>query len=278
MRKLNPITHVRAIHDIISLLTSHRQLTWEMTKKELTDKYAGQIFGTFWVIAHPLFMMAVYVTLFGFLLNRRAGALGIGLPFDYISYLLVGLIPWMCAQEVMTKSVTVIVNEKDLVKQIVFPTEVLPVKCVLASLPSQFIGTVILFLYVFLKHGYLHVTYLLLPLLILTQTFAMIGVAYILSSMGVFLRDMKDFVQLFTFAGVFVTPIFFIPGGVDSNFEKIFFLNPFSYMIWCYQDVCYFGHVAHPLAWILFPLMSFGIFYIGYGIFYKLKNLFGNVL
>ena len=43
----------QAFTEIISLLTRHRDLTWEMAKRELSDRYAGQAFGLMWAIGHP---------------------------------------------------------------------------------------------------------------------------------------------------------------------------------------------------------------------------------
>src|SRR5207249_291249 len=115
------------------------------------------------------------------------------LPLDYIVYLLSGLIPWMAFQESMAKSATVIVANASIVKQVVFPIEVLPVKGVLASMLTQLISTTVLVGYVLVSHGSLPWTYALLPVLWLGQFLAMCGLSYALSAVGTFVRDIKDF-------------------------------------------------------------------------------------
>jgi lipopolysaccharide transport system permease protein len=277
MSRLNPITHVRALHDIISLLTSHRQLTWEMTKKELTDRYAGQVFGTIWILGHPLIMVAVYIFLFVIVYRARIPA-ELQLQLDMTAYLLTGLLPWMAFQEAMGKASTAILNESSLVKQVVFPIEILPVKGVIVSLITQILTMSLLLAYIALKCQTVHLTTALLPVLVIFQTMAMIGVSYLLSSIGVFFRDLKDFVQVFCFAGIFLMPILYLPVQVPTIFRPILYLNPFSYMVWCYQDAIFFGRFEHWWAWPIFIFGSVAIFYIGYGIFYKLKHIFGNVL
>lgn len=259
------------------LLTSHRQLTWEMTKKELTDRYAGQVLGTVWVLGHPLIMISVYVFLFIVVYDSRIPP-ELKLKLDMTTYLLSGLLPWMAFQESMAKASTAILNESSLVKQVVFPIEILPVKGVIVSLLTQVITLSLLLIYVLVKYQALYWTVALIPFLLFFQCLAMIGISYVLSSVGVFLRDLKDFVQVFCFAGVFLMPIFFLPSQVPSLFRPILYLNPFSYMIWCYQDAIFFGSFEHPWAWCVFMVASVVIFYIGYGIFYKLKHVFGNVL
>jgi lipopolysaccharide transport system permease protein len=60
--------------------------------------------------------------------------------------------------------------------------------------------------------------------------------------------------------------------------EGLFWINPFSHMVWCFQDIVYFGRIAHPYAWIVFPLLSLVVFYVGFRVFRKLRPMFGNVL
>src|SRR5438045_1061075 len=79
---------------------------------------------------------------------------GIGFQgIDYSAYLLAGLLPWLAFQEAMNKGVAVIVANATIVKQVVFPVEVLPIKVVLAAFVPQMIGTVILLVYVLITSG-----------------------------------------------------------------------------------------------------------------------------
>jgi len=273
----NPKDHFLAFRELISLLTRHRQLTWEMTKREITERYAGQVLGVFWTIGHPLVLMGIFVFLFAVVLRVKVGGTR-ELPLDYTTYLLSGLIPWLSFQESMNKSAVVIIGNANLVKQVVFPIEILPVKGVIASLLTQTVSTAVLVIYVLLSHNSLPWTYALLPILFCLQALAMIGVAYMLSSIGVYFRDLKDFTIVFCIVCMYIIPIFFLPNMVPSTFRPILYFNPFSYMIWCFQDVCYFGRIEHPWAWAVFIILSLTVFYGGYRVFRKLKPMFGNVL
>jgi lipopolysaccharide transport system permease protein len=269
--------HLQAFRELISLLTKHRQLTIEMSKREITDRYLGQIFGVFWAIGHPLVMIAVYIFIFVVVFKIKIGGTR-EMPLDYTTYLLAGLIPWMSFQESMSKGSTVIVSNASLVKQVVFPIEILPVKGVIASLISMGVSLALLILYVLVRNHSLPWTYTLIPFLVFLQALAMVGISYILSSVGAFLRDMKDFVQVFCIVGFYLMPIFYLPQFVPKVFRPILYINPFSYLIWCYQDALYYGRFEHWWAWIVFPVLSIGIFYGGYLVFRKLRIILGNVL
>jgi lipopolysaccharide transport system permease protein len=274
---LNFKVHFQAFRELIFLLTRHRHLTWEMTKREISERYAGQVLGIFWAVGHPIILMGIYVFIFAYVFKMKIGG-SYELPLDYTTYLLSGLIPWISFQESMSKSSMAIVGNTSLVKQVVFPIEVLPVKGVIASFVSQVISTLILILYVLTSHGSLPFTYILIPFLFFFQILAMIGISYILSSIGVYFRDLKDFVQIFCVIGVFLMPIFYLPNQLPRIFRPLLYVNPFSYLGWCYQDACYFGRFEHPWAWPVLIAGSVAIFYLGYRVFKKLKTMFGNVL
>jgi len=269
--------HFQAFRELISLLRRHRDLTLEMAKREVTDRYLGQLFGALWAVGHPLVLMGVYIFLFVLVFKVRIGGTR-ELPLDYTTYLLSGLIPWLSFQESMTKGTQAILSNANLVKQVVFPIEILPVKGAIASLIPQMVSFSFLLIYVLISHHSIPWTYSLLPLLVFLQVLGMIGISFILSAVGVYLRDIKDFVQVFSVVGMFLMPIFYLPNQVPVLFRPIIYINPFSYAIWCYQDLLYFGRFEHLWAWGVFSVLSLGVFYLGYRVFRKLKPLFGNVL
>ncbi|MBF0404349.1 MAG: ABC transporter permease [Nitrospirae bacterium] len=269
--------HFQAFRELYGLVTRHRRVTIEMARREVRDRSIGKVFGNFWAFGHPLVMIGIYVFVFTFVFKMKMGGT-VDMPLDYTTYILSGLIPWISFQESMAKSTTVIINNANLVKQVVFPVEILPLKGVIVSLLSMFISLTILIVYVLSTHHKLLWTYMLLPFLIFFQMLAMSGVCYMLSSVGVFFRDVRDFIQVFSIVGLYITPVFYQPDQVPAIFRPLLYLNPFSYLTWCYQDALYYGRFEHKWAWLGFFVLSSGIFYFGYRVFRKLKIWFGHVL
>lgn len=249
-----------------------------MTKREITDRYAGQVLGSIWAVGHPLILMAVYVWIFAVVFKLKASHLGVDMPRDYATYILSGLIPWLAFQESMSKGTSVISGNANLVKQVVFPIEILPVKGVLAAMITQFIATALLMIYVGVTQSGLPWTYLLVPLLWAMQFLAMVGVSYVLSAVGAYFRDLKDVIQVLCLVGMYFTPIFYTPMVCPAPLRPFLYLNPFSYLVFCYQDACYYGRIEHPWAWPVALVFSVATFYGGYRVFRKLKTFFGSVL
>jgi len=263
--------------DAFKILIRQRKLILAMAKRELSDKYVGQVLGMFWTIGHPLVLMMIYLFIFAFVFRVNVSDLP-NASFDYTVYLLSGLIPWLAIQDCLAKSALAITANANLVKQVVFPIEVLPIKGVLVSMLPQVVSTVLLAVYTLIKFHFLPWTYVLLPAVLLFQVLGLVGVAYVLSAIGVYLRDLKDIVQVFCTAGLYLIPVFYLPNMIPEMFRPVLYINPFSYVIWCYQDIFFFGRFEHSIAWAAYPCLSLIIFIAGDRMFSRLKSMFGNHL
>lgn len=263
--------------DSFFLLRNNFLLFRMLIKKELIEPYAGQIFGWFWSIGHPLFLVVLYTFIFGFVFRAKIGGTH-ELPLNYTVYILSGLIPWLVFQQSLVKGVTVISGNAALVKQVIFPLEVLPIKVAVTPLIILLVGYIFLIIYTIAEGHVFYWSYFLLPYLILLQLFAMSGCNFLLSALNVFIKDVKDFLTLFTLINMYIMPIVYLPGWVPRLFRPIIYINPFSYMIWCYQDIMYYGRIEHPFAWVVNTVFSLVIFSVSYRIFQNVKPLYGNFL
>lgn len=255
----------------------NRNLILELSKREFTDRYVGQVLGKLWIFLHPILLMSVYLFVFVFVFKVKVQGV-VSISNDYSTYLLSGLIAWLVVQEVLSKSTTAITSNASLVKQVVFPLEVLPIKIVISSLVTMLVFILSLLAYTVIVNNTYSLMLLLIPILIYMQIIFMIGISFILSSIGVYLKDVKDLVQMFGFIGVFLLPVMYLPSQIPSIFEPLIYSNPFTYLIFCYQDVFFYGDFTHWYAWIVLFVMSHIVLIFGYSLFKKLKIMFGDVL
>src|SRR5579871_2379425 len=130
--------HFAAATEAARLLWQRRELLLEMTRRDVVERYAGQALGAWWAVIAPLLTMATYMLAFGVIFRSRLG------PDDdgsgYVAFALAGLVPWMGLQEGLSRTTGAIVGNASLVKQIVFPGEVLPLKVALGTLPALGVG------------------------------------------------------------------------------------------------------------------------------------------
>jgi lipopolysaccharide transport system permease protein len=273
----SPRRNYDALQEGLRSIVLRRRLIFELARREISDRYAGQSFSRFWTIGHPLILLGTYVFVFGFIFKARMGGRA-DQPYDYTSYLLSGLIPWLTFQESMSKAGSLIVANANVVKQVIFPIEVLPVKSVVSTLVTQLVLLGGLGLLIVVRYFTLPLTWLLLPLLLVLQILAMVGVSYALSAVGAYFRDTKDVVQVFNVVGIYFLPAIYLPGATPRGFDYLLLLNPFSHLVYCFQDALYFGAIRHPYSWIVLFVLSLASFVSGHRLFRRLSTMFGNVL
>ena len=255
----------------------NRELIWEMSKKDILDKYKGQPLGAVWAIVHPLTMILIYIFLFSIVFHVRIGGQA-QRSLSYAAYLLSGMVPWLTIQTAFNGSSIAITSNPMLIKQVIFPAEVLPIKMVGSAIIIELIYFGIDLLYCLITVHTFYWTYFLLPISLATEIVFLIGISYLLSSLNVYLRDIKDFVEVICLVGIYFAPVIYSPEAVPAMFRKILYINPLSHIIWMFQDVMYFGRILHWYSWIISLLVALVTLYFGDLLFKKLRIGFGSVL
>ncbi len=274
---LDPRRHHHAFRFFGELARRYRPLIWELTKREIAERYVGQVLGMAWAVGHPLIAIAVYIFVFAYIFQVRMGGTAEA-PLDYTTYLLSGLIPWLTFADIANRACNSITANAGLVKQVLFPVEILPIKTVAAALVSQLVATVGLLIYILVMHGFLRPLTLLLPMIFALQVIGLTGLAYALSSITVFFRDLKDIIVVLTGIGMYVAPVLFSDAAIPKAFYLVMLFNPFSYVAWVYQDAVYYGRFLHPFAWIVFTILNLAFLSLGFRLFRVLRPSFGDFL
>jgi lipopolysaccharide transport system permease protein len=169
-------------------------------------------------------------------------------------------------------------GQANLVKQVVFPIEVLVATGLLVSMFSEFVGIVFAFTYILFSFGMLPLTVLMLPVALALQLIFLFGLGLILASVTSFIRDVKDIVTLTSIAGVYLVPAFYLPQWVPDLFKPILYINPLSYLIWIFQDTLYYGKLVHWWAWLVMTVLSAAMLWIGFFLFQRLRPHIASVL
>lgn len=259
-----------------NLMVVRRTLVYEMTWRDMLDRYAGQVLGAAWVIAVPLLQMCVYVFAFTVLFASRLTASGSNA--EYVAFILSGLAPWIAMVEILGRAPTVVTANAGLVKQVVFPSEVLPVKVTLAALPTLGIGLAVALLMALIGGHARPLGWLLLPIPIFCIVLMSAGFCYFLAAIGVFLKDTKDTVAVLLSIGFFLHPIIYAPGVAPPALQMLFYFSPISYVLWGFRDSLFFGGIVDPWIWAAMIFLSCTIFLLGYRTYRMLRPVFGNAL
>ncbi len=251
---------------VISALFRHRELTWALARREIGEQFSGRALGWLWTIGQPLLLILLYIFVFGYVFPARmeergvsgdALAPGAAAGSAYTVYLLVGLVPWLAFADSMNRATGSILFNAALVRQVVFPVETLPAKSTIAAFVTQLVMTGLLLGFMFLRGG-VPAAALLLPALLAVQLAAMLGIALLLATMTVFLRDLREIVVFLTTAGLFLAPILYRPEWVESLSPVARWgleANPITHLVRCHRDLLC-GGGPHPASWLVTALFA----------------------
>ena len=259
----------RAASQMARLIAQHRRLLVAITRVELSKRYAGSVLGLGWVILQPALLLSVYLFIYMVVFRVRFPGYS---TFDYVLYVFCGLVPYLGFMEGLTSGSLSLKQNMHLVKNVMLPIELVPVRSVLVGMTSQFVSLGIVVVLVTLS-GLLTPHVLWLPIIVLLQVALLIGLTWILASVTVALPDITYFINLFVFLLMFLSPIAYQPDMVPPEFQWVVYLNPLSYMIDAYRDSLLNGAWPDPRGFAIFTTISLGVFALGAAFFRAFKGV-----
>ncbi len=102
----------------------HRHLIWNFTIRDLKGRYVGSFMGLFWSLVHPLVLLVSYTFVFAIIFKIRPNLKGID---NFAIFLFCGILPWLYFQETVMRSCNSVVDNANLIRKTLFPSEILPI-------------------------------------------------------------------------------------------------------------------------------------------------------
>lgn len=257
-----------------------RELTWNLTLRELRGRYKRSVLGWTWSLLNPLSTVLVFSIVFKFFLKIEPP---VGDPsglHNFAMFLLCGLVAWNYLSNSMNACMEALVGNRNLIEKVYFPREVLVIATVLSLLVSLLIELAVLAV-ILLIVGNMVLPWIPVVLaLVAMQTLFVLGIGLLLSVLNVYFRDVKHLMgivlQALFYSAPIVYPLRLVPEKARVldwviPLRTIYELNPLVAIIETYRDVLYdlrfppLGDVAYLLAW------SVGLFVFGLWIFNRLE-------
>lgn len=266
----------RAVWRPLWELPRRSELVLSLARRELVSRYKGSVLGVIWAVLTPVVMIVIFTFIFAGVFGARFGVRSS--PWDYAIYLFCGLLPWNMFQESLILSATTIVSHANLVKRVVFPLETLPLAQSLAALGNQLFGTLALLVATIIIRHELHPTVLWLPVLLIPQLILTLGAAWLIASLGVFLRDIAQGITLLLMAWMYLTPILYPESIVPERYRFYININPFTPLIRSYRRILIEGSAPDWPGLGYFTAFALVSFLFGYWWFAKTRKNFADVI
>lgn len=256
-------------------INEHNELIIQIAKRNIYSRYKGSSLGVLWSLLNPLFLLAVYTLVFGFAFKTKWGG---GSLASYPVILFSGLIFHFFLIELLSTSSQLISGNANYVKKVVFPLEVLVISNFLSQLFNLLIGAMLLLAAVVFTGGdvwraLLALILVLPPFLILT-----LGISYLFSALGAFIRDIAHVVSLASTVLLFVSPILFPLNVFPAIIKPIVYANPISMIVIDYRALAFKIEAFSLRGYIVYLIFAFVFLASGRWIFKRLSRGFADVV
>ena len=263
---------------MVASLWQYRQLIMGMTQREIVGRYKGSVLGLFWSLVQPLFMLALYTLVFSGVFNARLSTAPTQNHIEFALSLFVGLILHGFFAEVLGRAPMQIISNTNFVKKIVFPLHILPVISLGAALFQGAVSLGVLLVAILLLRGHLPLSVAYLPVVLLPFILITLGLAWLLTSLGVYLRDIGQGIGMLITVLLFASPVFYPLSALPTTLQETLMLNPLNVAIEQIRRILMDGQAPQWDALGIYSIVSLIITWAGYAWFQKTRKGFANVL
>lgn len=259
-------------------LWRHRNLIWQLTRQEIIGRYRGSLLGVSWTFITPILMLLIYTFVFSIIFGARWAGLEQGGRTTFAIVLFLGMAVFSVFSEVVVRSPTLVIANSNYVKRVVFPLEILPVVQMMNALFHFAVSMLAWALAALWVLGGIPVTAWALPLVIIPVIFGTLGVAWLLASLGVYLRDLGQTITLLVTAALFLTPIFYPVEAIPEQYRGYVMLNPLAHSIEQARWIMIEGRLPSAGTLAMSWLVGLVLMWAGYAWFQKTRPGFADVL
>lgn len=247
--------------------------------RDITGRYRGSVLGVLWSLVTPICMLAIYSVVFGSVLstawsrgNEQAHFVGFAI------ILFAGLIVFQLFSEVVTRAPTLVLANVTYVKKVVFPLEILPVVAIGSALFQFAVSLAAFIAFRVCVTGHLAPTALLVPVVLAPLVLLILGLAWFLASLGVYVRDTSQVLGTALTGLMFVSPIFFPATVLPEWIRPWLFLNPVTLPVEQMREVLIWGRLPDFAALGVYALCAALVATLGYAWFQATRKGFADAL
>ncbi|MEA5462708.1 ABC transporter permease [Leptothoe sp. PORK10 BA2] len=225
---------------LMSAIWQYRYFILSSIKVDFRSRFVRSRLGGLWMIIHPLVQAAIFALVLGQLLSGRLPDMADN-KLAYAIYLLAGTLAWNLFTEVITRCLTVFIDNGNLLKKLAFPKICLP----LIVTGSAIVNNAFLFgaiLTVCAVMGYVPGGRVFwIPILTIITLGLALGIGLILGTLNVFIRDIGQIVPIALQLSFWFTPIVYTPDIVPASLRSLIKFNPMYWIVGAYQSAILYG-------------------------------------
>jgi lipopolysaccharide transport system permease protein len=260
-------------------LLNQRNLLLQLTKREISQRYRGTFLGIFWALLTPLMQLALYTLVFGVILKARwtSGQAEGGLSAFALT-LFCGLSVFSMFSESVNASPTLILTHANYVKKVVFPLELLSVTKIITAMFHGLSSLATCVLLQWYMSGEFPFLIVYTPVLLIPLFIWILGICWLLSAVGVYLRDLQQLMPPVMTALFFLSPIIYNVDVVPEWLLPIYRLNPLCYFVENFRRIVLWHQHPDFRGFLLWMAAGILFSHVAYALFQRLRKGFSDVV
>ena len=242
----------------------------------LRDRFLGSKFGLVWAIASPVMMLSIFTFVFGFVFRSKLP--GSESSLAYVIWLVSGYGPWLAISEGVMTATTSVTSSAQLVKNMKFKYELLPIAGGIMGLVPLAVAVGYLTVLMFFEGIYPAWSWTILPIVVVIQFILISGIGFFFAALNVFVRDIQHVLPNLLLIVMFSSPIFYAITAFPSIVQKPMAYNPIYLLAEAYRQPLLYG--VMPPVWTLFyiAIIAAVLFVAGLVMFRRLSFHFESQL
>ena len=217
----------------------YRHFILSSIRGEIRARFVRSRMGGLWMIIHPLAQAAIYALVLAEIMAAKLPGLAND-RFAYALYLLSGMLGWSLFSDLISRCLTLFIDNGNLLKKMPFPRICLA----LIVAGSALLNNLLLFLAiiaVFALSGHVPGAQIFwIPALMLLTLAVGLGLGLLLGVVNVFVRDVGQVVPVVLQFGFWLAPIAYTLDIVPPSMRRVLYLNPMTPIVRGYQDALLF--------------------------------------
>lgn len=255
----------------------NRSLIYSLSKREVIGRYRGSVMGILWSFFNPVLMLAVYTFVFSVVFKARWAG-GSESKTEFALVLFAGLLIFNLFAECISRAPVLILSNVNYVKKIVFPLEILPIVALGSAAFHFLISLIVWIIFYLVFFGTPPATILLLPLILAPLILMILGLSWLLASLGVYLRDVGQMIGMVITVLMFLSPIFYPIAALPERYQAFMLINPLTFVIEQARNVMIWENVINWRLWLIWISISFLLAWVGFAWFQKTRKGFADVM
>jgi lipopolysaccharide transport system permease protein len=273
MSRHHPATPVAMLGGLLR----HRELLWELVKRDFIGRYKGSMLGVVWSLFNPLLMLAIYTFVFSVAFRAKWGT-GEESKVAFAIVLFSGMIIHSFFAECINRAPGLITSHPNYVKKVVFPLEILPWMTLFSALMHMLVSFAVLLVFCLLADVAVQSGTLLIPIVLIPLIFMLLGLSWLFASLGVYLRDLTQVMGMVTTVALFMAPVFYPIEALPEAYQAALAWNPITLPIIQLRDLMLWGKPLQWGSWAISLAVGVAVCQAGYWWFQKSRRGFADVL